>query len=129
MTEQQATSNKTAGVGLTPSFECAAAVIASRCYEDRDFAKRMREDPRSAIKEICGKELPESLTIKVHENDGRTWHLSVPHGQTTSELSDEQLMNVSGGEVIFTILGLVAATAITAGVTAGVGVGIAHAVT
>ena len=117
MTEKE----QATGASLPPSFESAAASIASRCYEDRDFAKRLREDPKAAIEETCGKKLPESLVIKVHENDGKTWHVSVPQDGDTDKLTDEQLKLVSGGEIIFTILIAVAATTATAAAVAGAG--------
>ena len=127
MTEQQ--SNKATGASLPPSFETAAAAIASRCYADRDFARRMRENPRAVIEEVCDRKLPESLAIEVHENDGQTWHLPVPHGNASDELSDEQLKSLSGGvEIIWTLLILGATAGAAAAATAGVGVGIAHGV-
>ena len=121
-TKEQAT-----GRALPPSFESAAAAIASRCYEEPGFARRMRENPKAVIEETCGKKLPESLAIKVHENDGRTWHVSLPQAESTGKLSDAQLESVSGGEVIFMILAVAAATTITAATVTGVGAGIAVA--
>ena len=116
------------GGPLPPSFEAAAAAIASRCYADRDFARRMRENPKAAIEEVCGKKLPESLAIKVHENDGKTWHVPISQGGDTDKLSDEQLRDVSGGfEVIFMIIAVAAATTVTASVLTGAGAGIAVA--
>ena len=60
------TKEQTTGAALPPSFESAAAAIAARCYEDRGFARRMRENPKATIEEMCGKKLPESLAIEVH---------------------------------------------------------------
>ena len=72
------------------------------------------------IEELCGKKLPESLTIEVHENDGRTWHVPLPDGTSSKELSDNQLGEVSGGfEIIFSLLIIGAAAAVAVG--AGVG--------
>ena len=84
-------------VELSQSMETAAATIAARCYQDAAFAKKLREDPRAAIEELCGKKLPESLVIEVHENDGRTWHVPLPDGTSGKELSDDQLGKLSGG--------------------------------
>ena len=115
-------------VNLSSSMEAASAALAARCYGDPDFAKRLREDPKAVIEEACGKKLPESLVIEVHENDGRTWHVPVPPGKDTDKLTDEQLQAVSGGEIIFTVLAVAAATTVTASVVAGAGAGIALAV-
>ena len=110
-------------VNLPYSMEVASAALAERCYRDLEFAKRLRADPRAVIEETCGKKLPESLAIEVHENDGRTWHVSVPRGQAAGEssdkLSDEQLAAVSG--CVFEIwisalvIGVVATTVVVGG--------------
>ena len=109
-------------VELSQSMETAAATVAARCYQDAAFAKKLREDPRAAIEELCGKKLPESLVIEVHENDGRTWHVPLPDGTSSKELSDAQLGKVSGGlEIIFSVL-IAGALAASVAVAAGVGV-------
>ena len=91
-------------VELSQSMETAAATIAARCYQDAAFAEKLRADPRAAIEELCGKKLPESLVIEVHENDGRTWHVPLPDGTSGKELSDDQLGKLSGGISAVSIL-------------------------
>ena len=102
--------------------------MAARCYGDPDFARRLREDPKAAIEEACGKKLPESLVIEVHENDGRTWHVPVPQGGDTDKLSDDQLKDVSGGFEI--VVALIIATSIGVGAAvvggAAAGATVAH---
>ena len=114
---------------LSPSMESAAAAIASRCYEDPDFSKCLRADPKATLEEMGGKKLPESLAIEVHENDGRTWHLPVPQAEATDKLSDEQLQAISGGEVIFMVLFFSATAAVIAGAGTAAGVVVAREVT
>lgn len=123
------TKEQSTGASLPPSFESAAAAIAARCYADRDFARRLRENPKATIEETCGKKLPEALAIKVHENDGKTWHVSVPQDGDVNKLSDEQLKAISGGEVLFTVIALAAVGTVTAVTIAGAGAGVAIAVT
>ena len=110
-------------VNLSSSMETASATLAARCYGDPDFARRLREDPRAVIEEECGKKLPESLAIEVHENDGRTWHVPLPPGEDTDKLTDEQLQAVSGGEVfvvaIIAAISIAAGAAVVGGATAG----------
>ena len=109
-------------VELSTSMESAAATLAARCYQDADFARKLRENPRAVIEELSGKKLPESLAIEVHENDGRTWHVPLPD-QASGTLSDEQLGTVSGGfEIWITclVVGTVAAVAVGGGVAAAV---------
>lgn len=114
-------------VNLSSSMETASAAVAARCYGDPDFAKRLRADPKAAIEKECGKKLPESLVIEVHENDGRTWHVPVPQDGKTDKLSDEQLQAISGGEIIGSVLlvlgvtagSIAVGTAVVGGVAAG----------
>ena len=114
--ENQAQDNK---VSLSSSMETAAAAIASRCYEDPDFAKRLRADPKAVLEEMGGNKLPESLVIKVHENDGRTWHLPVPQAEATDQLSDDQLKSVSGGFEIWLAALIAGGIVATVGSVAG----------
>ncbi len=102
-------------MNLSSSMDTASATLAARCYGDPDFARRLREDPKAVIEETCGKKLPESLVIEVHENDGRTWHVPVPRGGDTDKLSDEQLKDVSGGFEI--VVAALVATSIAVGTT------------
>ena len=108
--------SKNQPVELSQSLETASATLAARCYQDAAFAKRLRENPRATIEEVCGKKFPESFTIEVHENDGHTWHVPVPQGASAGKLSDEQLKSVSGGEIVAAVLAIIAATAVTASV-------------
>ena len=109
---------------LSKSLETASATIAARCYQDAAFARKLRENPRAAIEEACGKKLPESLAIEVHENDGRTWHVPLPD-DTSAKLTDDQLSKVSGGFEIWVtclIIGVpLAVGAVTGAVAGGIG--------
>ena len=114
-------------VELSKSMETASATIAARCYQDAAFAEKLRANPRATLEEVCGRKLPESLTIEVHENDGRTWHVPLPDalpGASDYSLSDKQLGTVSGGFEIW--IGL-----LVVGTVAAIGIagGVAHAVT
>ena len=122
--ENQAEDNK---VSLPSSMETAAAAIASRCHEDPDFAKRLRADPKAVLEEMGGNKLPESLVIKVHENDGRTWHLPVPQGDATDKLSDDQLKSISGGWEVWIMALVISLTAVTIAAPVATGVGVAAA--
>ena len=105
-------------VELSTSMESAAATLAARCYQDADFARKLRENPRAAIEELSGKKLPQELAIEVHENDGRTWHVPLPD-KASGTLSDEQLRTVSGGfEIWISALILAGIAAIGVGATA-----------
>ena len=124
---------------ITP--EVAAAVIADKCRKDDEFSKSLRGDPRSALIEASGKSLPDSMNVVVHQNSADHWHIVIPSDAQVEKvgeafkmmddaggtLSDEQLLAISGGEVLIGFLltaalvvgtGVVA-TAVTGGVVGG----------
>ena len=61
---------------------------------DGAFRKRLLNDPRTAIREGLGLELPGDLEVVVHEEDVRTAHLVLP---PSAEMTDSQLEQVTGG--------------------------------
>ncbi len=61
---------------------------------DGAFRKRLLNDPRAAIREGLGLELPGDLEVVVHEEDVRTAHLVLP---PSAEMTDSQLEQVTGG--------------------------------
>lgn len=68
--------------------------LADRAIEDADFHQRLISDPKGVIADEFGVELPENLTIVVHQNDANTYHLSLPAGP---ELNEEQLEMIAAG--------------------------------
>ena len=130
---------------LPHSPELSAAVVAQRCREDEEFGQRLRKDPKATIFEGQDKQPWDEMKVVVHENTPDCWHVSIPSDQQIEnvnkmramqakaadhELTDEQLQDLSGGEIGFSLAALIAlGTVIGAGVgTAGavaVGVGVA----
>jgi hypothetical protein len=54
------------------------AQLTRRACEDESFAERLKNNPRAAIKEETGIELPAGLDLRVHREDESTLHLVVP---------------------------------------------------
>lgn len=73
--------------------------LTDRAIEDADFRQQLISDPKAVIADEFGVELPESLTIVVHQNDANTFHLSLPAGP---ELSEEQLEMIAAGVLFCT---------------------------
>ena len=116
---------------MTP--EVAAAAVADRCRQDREFMKNLCADPRAALIEASGKSVPDSMNVAVHHNSADHWHVVIPSATQAERLgeafkmmddadgtlSDEQLLAVSGGEIFITLF-VVGATVV--GVTAAAAV-------
>ena len=50
--------------------------IIEKAGNDPDFRERLLDDPRAAVADELGVSVPDSLTIRVHEEDAarvRTW--------------------------------------------------------
>ena len=68
--------------------------IVGKAAEDADFRARLLGDPKGAIGQELGFAIPASLSVEVHEEDGKTAHLVLPPG---SKLSEGDLRAVAGG--------------------------------
>ncbi len=71
------------------------AKILKKAAEDKTFKQKLLDNPKTAIEKLTKKSLPKNLTIDVIEEDIDELILVLP--KTTSELSDSDLDNVSGG--------------------------------
>ncbi len=72
------------------------AKINARAWKDPDFKRQLISDPRTALKELGMDHLPQSLKIRVIEEDKNHWTvvLRVPP-ENYDELSAEDLVKVS----------------------------------
>jgi hypothetical protein len=64
---------------------------------DPSFADALIVDPRVAISELVGMDLPTSLAIDVHRESLAHLHVVVPVLDVHGELQDEDLELVAGG--------------------------------
>ena len=70
--------------------------LVAKCWSDENFKRKLLADPAQTLR-AEGLELPTGLTIKAVENDDKVFHVVIPAKPT--DLSDEDLDRVSGGEV------------------------------
>jgi hypothetical protein len=69
--------------------------IRERAASDADFREQLKTDPRSTLGAELGVEIPDEITVHVHEESLSEVHLVLPPAQ--EDLSDADLEMVSGG--------------------------------
>ena len=76
------------------------AQIIAKAWADEAFMEKLRTDPKATISAELGRELPDSLSVVIHQEtrDDPTWHLVVPPAPS-DELDDEAMDAVAGGDV------------------------------
>ena len=68
--------------------------IIDKAASDADYRARLLDDPRAAVADELGVSVPDSLTIRVHEEDAASAHLVLPPSST---LTEPELATVAGG--------------------------------
>ncbi|PKK89697.1 MAG: hypothetical protein CVV64_12900 [Candidatus Wallbacteria bacterium HGW-Wallbacteria-1] len=72
--------------------------IQEKVWADLEFKANLLEDTRNTLMEFFGS-IPESLTIKIHENTKDAIHLVLPaFPSDTDELNDDDLEMIAGGK-------------------------------
>jgi hypothetical protein len=85
----------------TPSRRDLETALIEKCWKDPDFKKQVVSDPKGMLERHTGQKLPLDVKIFIHEEDANTVHLSIPPAPAKlSELSDVQLEQVAGGNVV-----------------------------
>jgi hypothetical protein len=75
--------------------------LIAKCWSDDNFKRKLLADPAATLKaEGIDIELPTGMTLKAIEDTDKVYHLIVP--AKPSELSEEDLDMVAGGEISFT---------------------------
>lgn len=72
------------------------AAIVARAQEDEGYHEELLANPKTAIQEAFGKELPLGLEVRVVEESPTIVYLVLPP-RRTAELSDADLQGVVGG--------------------------------
>jgi hypothetical protein len=75
-----------------PLFRKAIA----KAHADANFKSQLLQNPKSAIAELTGENLPQELDICVHENTSTLRHLVI-FIDASEELSEAELESVAGG--------------------------------
>lgn len=68
--------------------------LAEKAADDLAFREQLVSDPKGAIQQVFGVQVPDDVEIRVHENDMHTLHLVLP---PSPNLDEEQLEKVAGG--------------------------------
>ena len=71
--------------------------VRERAAEDPAFREELISNPRAALSSELGFDLPEEVTVHVHEESLSEVHVVIP--VATEALSDEMLEMVSGGDM------------------------------
>ena len=75
--------------------------IIQRSLEDDAFRQRLLENPKAAIEDELGIQLPEGIEIRAVEETPDTVYIALPGRPAdvrAGELSDRELESVAGGE-------------------------------
>ena len=72
-------------------------LIRERLATDPSFAQALTANPRAAISQLVGMELPAALVIDVHQESLAHLHIVVPVMDDKAELQEEDLELVAGG--------------------------------
>ena len=67
--------------------------VTDRAISDDDFRSLLVSNPRAAISQELGVDLPEDVEIVVHESNTNTLHLALP----VTEIGEEQLEAIAAG--------------------------------
>ena len=70
--------------------------LVAKAESDTDFRTRLLDNPRSALREALGIDIPDNFNVVIHEEDARTSHLVLP---ASTELTDAQLQRAAGGGI------------------------------
>jgi hypothetical protein len=76
--------------------------LIAKAWKDEAFKQELVRNPKAVIERELGNKLPESLCIKVLEEDVNTIYLVLPAAmRVAEELSEEALEAFAGGGFIF----------------------------
>ena len=70
--------------------------LLAKTEEDAEFRTKLLAEPRTALQEGLGIQVPADFNVVIHEDDARTAHLVLP---TSTELTDAQLERAAGGGI------------------------------
>jgi hypothetical protein len=75
--------------------------LIEKAMKDDSFRQQLLNDPKEVIESEFGRKIPESIQIKVLEENANTVYIILPHivvANPEMELTDAELYSVAGGE-------------------------------
>lgn len=102
--------------------EVLGVFAASECAHDAALAQALVSDPKSALKQAAGIDVPADMHVQPVHNSADEVHVAIPayavleRGDAKAALHEADLKDVSGGEIFITL-------GVVGGVAAGVAVG------
>jgi hypothetical protein len=71
--------------------------VIARAMKDPDYRQMLLDNPRAALGQAFGQELPAHVQVKVIEQEPDTIYLLLPRDSESQELNEEELDSVAGG--------------------------------
>ena len=68
--------------------------IIAKAQAEPEFRAQLVADPKAAIEELSGVELPEAINLQVHEDSATSFHLVLP---PSGKLTEDELTTVFAG--------------------------------
>ncbi len=68
--------------------------LIEKAAASEQFRTQLTTDPKGIVKQEFGIDVPDEVTLHVHQDDSTTYNLVLP---ASTEISEEQLAQVSGG--------------------------------
>jgi hypothetical protein len=98
MSERKAEQQELPGSALKQR-KLMEGMLITRCWQDEEFKKKLLADPKAAVNEAFGIELPASVRLTVKEESPTALIFSLPAKVTAeSELSELELEQVASGK-------------------------------
>jgi hypothetical protein len=82
------------------SRETIERELSAKAWQDDAFLEELRRNPKAVIAREYGVQVPDTLNLKVIEETPDTLYIRLSNNPANFELSDEQLEQVAGGEVL-----------------------------